>query len=85
MTNPDANHPFHLGDLINIDIKNGRGKLMTETTRVTLSPGLLSLDDFDGSAFIIHINPDTYCPGHPNPDAGCAGGGRAACGIIVFE
>lgn len=79
-SSPDGNHPFHSGDLINIDVKNGFGVLNTVTSRVTLSPGPLSIFDADGSAFIIHVAPDTYCPN--GPVAGCAGGGRAACGII---
>lgn len=77
---PDGNHPYHLGDLVNMLVKGGVGRLTTSTTRVTLSPGPLSLFDVDGSAFIIHVNPDTYCPNGPVP--GCAGGPRAACGII---
>lgn len=77
---PDGNHPFHSGDLINLEVKNGRGKLRATTSRITLSPGPLSLFDQDGSAFIIHVNPDTYCP--DGPVAGCAGGARAACGVI---
>lgn len=82
-SSPDGNHPFHSGDLINIKVKKkGRGNatLITRTTRVTLSPGPLSLFDADGSAFIIHVDPDTYCPN--GAQAGCAGGARAACGVI---
>ena len=78
---PDGNHPFHAGDLINITVREGRGVLFTLTSRVTLAPGPLSIFDADGSAVIIHTNPDTYCP--DGEVAGCAGGGRAACGIIV--
>lgn len=78
--NPDGNHPFHMGDLINLEVQNGAGSLETVTTRVTLSPGPLSIFDEDGSAFIIHVNEDTFCPDGPAP--GCAGGGRAACGVI---
>lgn len=77
---PDGNHPFHSGDLINIKVKNGVGLLKTTTSRVTLSPGPLSLFDADGSAFIVHVNPDSYCP--EGEVAGCAGGARAACGVI---
>jgi superoxide dismutase, Cu-Zn family len=80
-SSPDGNHPYHSGDLINIDVKNGLGVLNTTTSRVTLSAGPLSIFDADGSAFIIHVNPDTYCPA--GAVAGCAGGGRAACGIIT--
>jgi len=77
----DANHPFHSGDLINIDVREGRGVLFTLTSRVTLSPGPLSIFDQDGSALIIHTNPETYCP--DGGVVGCAGGDRDACGIIV--
>ncbi len=81
-SNPDGNHPFHSGDLINIRVnRHGRGYMRTRTSRITLSPGPLSLFDENGSAFIIHVNEDSYCP--DGVVAGCAGGARAACGIIV--
>ena len=51
-SSPDGNHPFHSGDLVNLDINDmgggvtlddgtplGSGSLRTITTRVTLSPG----------------------------------------------
>jgi Cu-Zn family superoxide dismutase len=79
-SNPDGNHPFHMGDLINVEIGSGRGVMETTTSRVTLSPGPLSVFDADGSAFIIHDGADTYCP--DGVVTGCAGGSRAACGII---
>ena len=80
-SNPDGNHPFHSGDLENIYLdENGDGKLSVVTTRVTLSPGPLSIFDQDGSAFIVHVEADTYCP--EGEAKGCAGGARAACGII---
>jgi superoxide dismutase, Cu-Zn family len=80
-SSPDGNHPFHAGDLVNIVINDdGRGTLFTTTSRITLSPGPLSVFDSDGSVLIVHVNPDTYCP--DGPVAGCAGGARAACGVI---
>ena len=79
-SSPDGNHPHHAGDLVNINVVDGSGFLQTPTTRVTLSDGPLSVFDEDGSAIIIHDNPDTYCPEGAEP--GCAGGSRAACGII---
>ena len=83
-SNPDGNHPYHAGDLINIDVDSrGRGLLSFVTSRVSLSPGPLSLFDENGSAFIIHVHPDSYCP--EGVAAGCAGGARAACGIIVRD
>lgn len=78
----DINHPYHMGDLINIEVKNGVGTMKHTTNRVTLSPGLLSILDADGSAFIIHTNPDTYCDEESDLKKGCAGGSRDACGII---
>lgn len=80
-TNPDGNHPFHSGDLVNIEVNDsGDGELITMTSRITLSPGPLSIFDTDGASLIIHVDPDTYCPG--GEEAGCAGGARLACGIF---
>lgn len=95
-TNPDLNHPFHLGDLPNIEVKkDGKGHMKAKTTRVTLSAGPLSVFDDDGSAVIVHVEEDTFCLEGNNKDAdgnvagaavpGCAGGARAACGIISWE
>ena len=81
----DINHPYHMGDLINIDVKNGKGSMMHTTNRVTLSPGRLSLFDADGSSFIIHTNEDTYCDQESDLKKGCAGGSRDACGIIKAD
>jgi Cu-Zn family superoxide dismutase len=79
---PDANHPFHMGDISNLDVKaNGVGTLQGVTTRVTLSDGPLSLFDADGSAVIIHGNPDQGITGEPK--SGVSGGPRVACGVIV--
>jgi Cu-Zn family superoxide dismutase len=78
----DINHPYHMGDLVNIEVREGVGTMMHTTNRVTLSPGLLSILDADGSAFIIHTNPDTYCDEEADLKKGCAGGSRDACGII---
>lgn len=78
----DINHPFHMGDLINIDSRNGRGVMRHTTNRITLSPGRLSIFDEDGSAIIIHTYEDTYCDEEDELKKGCAGGPRDACGII---
>jgi superoxide dismutase, Cu-Zn family len=81
-SSPDGNHPFHTGDLVNVTVNSrGVGVMHATTSRITLSPGPLSVFDADGSAFIVHVNPDTYCPA--GPVAGCAGGARAACGVIT--
>ena len=81
----DINHPYHMGDLINIDVINGKGSMMHTTNRVTLSPGRLTLFDDDGSSFIIHTNEDTYCDQESDLKKGCAGGSRDACGIIKAD
>ena len=78
----DINHPYHMGDLINIEVKDGVGYMKHTTNRVTLSPGRLTIMDEDGSAFIIHTNQDTYCDEESDLKKGCAGGSRDACGII---
>lgn len=90
-TNPEANvspglgnHPYHLGDLTNLTVSEDRkGALYTMTSRVTLSDGLNTLFDNDGSAFIIHEFEDKYLPDPPTKDA--PGGPRIACGIIIKE
>ena len=78
----DINHPFHMGDLVNIDVSNGVGYMKHVTSRITLSPGQLSILDHDGSALIIHDYPDTYCDREDEMNKGCAGGPRIACGVI---
>lgn len=75
------NHPYHSGDLVNLRVgADGRGALLTTTNRIALAPGNLSVFDDDASAFIVHALPDLYCPDPSDPN--CAGGARAACGII---
>jgi len=78
----DINHPFHMGDLVNLDVKNGVGTFRHTTNRVTLSPGRLGIFDADGSAIIVHTQPDTYCDEESELKKGCAGGAREACGVI---
>jgi Cu-Zn family superoxide dismutase len=78
---PDANHPYHMGDLPNLKVgADGKGELDATTTRVTISDGLLTLLDADGSAIIIHANPDQGITGEPK--SGLSGGPRVACGVI---
>lgn len=81
----DINHPYHMGDLINIEVREGVGTMKHTTNRVTLSAGRLSILDADGSSFIIHTNPDTYCDEEADLKKGCAGGSRDACGVIVAK
>ncbi len=82
MSDPDANHPFHMGDLPNL-VANAQGEaaFTVRTTRITLSPGPTSIFDADGSAIIIHGNPDQGITGAPR--SGVSGGPRVACGVIT--
>ena len=83
-TDPDANHPFHMGDLPNLSVgANGEGAMKTRTNRVTLSAGPLSLFDADGSAVIIHRNPDQGTTGAPK--SGVSGGARVGCGVLIKD
>jgi Cu-Zn family superoxide dismutase len=80
-TDPDVNHPFHMGDIPNMDVgQDGRGSLKAVTTRVTVSAGPLSIFDADGTAIIIHANPDQEIPGEAK--SGVSGGPRVACGVF---
>jgi superoxide dismutase, Cu-Zn family len=75
----DANHPFHMGDIPNLFVKkSGEGFLRHHTSRITLSPGPLSVFDANGSAVILHLNPDRGITGA----VGASGGSRVACGVI---
>jgi Cu-Zn family superoxide dismutase len=78
---PDMNHPFHMGDLPQLVADaNGNATLDAITTRVTLADGPLSLFDADGSAIILHGNPDQGITGEKG--SGVSGGPRVACGVI---
>ena len=78
---PDMNHPYHMGDLPNLVADaTGKATLKTVTTRVTLSVGPLSVFDADGTAIIIHGNPDQGVTGESR--SGLSGGPRVACGVI---
>jgi Cu-Zn family superoxide dismutase len=81
-TDPDANHPFHMGDVPNLVVgADGKGAMKIMTTRVTLSAGPLSVFDEDGTAIIIHGNEDQGTTGAPK--SGVSGGPRVACGVLV--
>jgi Cu-Zn family superoxide dismutase len=78
---PDVNHPFHMGDLPNIQVgSDGNGTMKARTTRVTLSAGPLSVFDENGTAIIIHGNPDQGISGPAK--SGVSGGPRVACGVL---
>ncbi len=69
----------HAGDLTNIWVNaDGIAKADIFSTDVTLSAdGAASMNDADGTAVIVHENPDSY-----GEDAGA--GGRIACGVVEF-
>lgn len=76
----EQNHPYHSGDLPNIEIdERGEGRLETITSRVTLYDSPVTLLDGDGTAIIIHQNTDEMIA---EGTAAQAGGGRLACGVI---
>jgi superoxide dismutase, Cu-Zn family len=80
-SNPDANHPFHMGDMPNL-VANASGvaKITHFTNRITLSPGPLSIFDDDGTVILVHGNPDMGVTGPAG--SGVSGGPRVACGIV---
>jgi Cu-Zn family superoxide dismutase len=69
---------FHAGDLPNVLAgADGNARADFFTPNVTLADGAAnSLFDADGSAIIVHVNPDSY-----GADAGA--GGRVACGVVT--
>ncbi|MDQ3207472.1 MAG: superoxide dismutase family protein [Gemmatimonadota bacterium] len=80
-TDPDVNHPFHMGDIPNLVVDRlGVGAMEARTSRITLSPGPLSVFDQDGSVVIVHADPDRGIPGPVK--SGVSGGPRIACGVI---
>lgn len=76
----EQNHPYHLGDLPNLNVNaRGVGKLQTFTTRISLSSSPVSVFDADNTAIIVHQNPDLFKAGGTASEAG---GGRLACGVL---
>lgn len=68
----------HAGDLGAITIgEDGTGSLSVQTPRFTLEPGETSLADDDGSAIVLHADPDDMVT-----DPSGNSGGRIACGVI---
>lgn len=81
-------HPSHAGDLPNLLVNaDGKASMMVKTGRFKVA----DLLDADGSALIIHADPDNHAniPSRyrPDPDTSTLGtgdaGGRIACGIIA--
>ena len=68
----------HAGDLGNISVgADGIGRFVIATDRFTLSPGPASLQDVDGSALVIHADPDDL-----TTDPSGESGARIACGVV---
>jgi len=76
---PNGDPTLHSGDLGNITVNaDGSGLLEATTHRFTLSEGSRSVFDSDGSAIVIHQNPDDL----ESQPAG-ASGGRIVCGVVA--
>lgn len=68
----------HAGDLTNVDADdNGMATVEIHSINVTLAAGPNSVLDADGSAIVLHADPDDYLT-----DPGGNAGDRFACGII---
>ena len=69
----------HAGDLPNLTIAaNGTGAFQAVNALITLAPGTNSLFDADGSALVIHADPDDEVT-----DPTGNSGGRIACALIM--
>lgn len=76
-----APHGSHAGDLPNLVVNEaGRGRLNATTDAATLSSSGVGLFDGDGSAVIIHANPDDFIT-QPTGNSG----GRVACGVVAAD
>jgi superoxide dismutase, Cu-Zn family len=85
---PDNNHPYHLGDVPELERRGSTFRMSAVTTRFVLQPDhATTIDDADGASVIVHELEDRgeeTPPGQPG-FAGSAGGGRVACGVIEME
>lgn len=68
----------HAGDLPNVIVRGGTFAVEHFNPRVTLTGDMNPLADEDGSAIIVHSQPDDY-ESQPSGDAG----ERVACGVIA--
>jgi Cu-Zn family superoxide dismutase len=69
----------HAGDLPNLTVEaNGTATYQATNALVTLGPGANSLLDADGSALVIHADPDDDVT-----DPAGNSGGRIACAVIA--
>ena len=71
----------HAGDLVNLHVDNdGTVTYVVTTSLITLTEGERAIFDSDGSAVILHAQPDDYVT-----DSGGESGDRIACGVIEQE
>jgi Cu-Zn family superoxide dismutase len=69
----------HAGDLPNLTVgADGSGRFETMNTRIALAAGPSSILDADGSALVIHGNPDDF-----TTDPAGGSGARIACGVVA--
>lgn len=75
---PEATATGHAGDLGSITVgTDGTGMTTVETDRFTLSIGPTSLQDADGSALVVHADPDDL-----TTDPSGNSGAGIACGVV---
>jgi Cu-Zn family superoxide dismutase len=69
----------HGGDLPNLTVgPDGNGRMETTTEQLSLGSGSTSVWDADGSALVVHANPDDF-----KTDPTGNSGARIACGVLV--
>jgi Cu-Zn family superoxide dismutase len=69
----------HAGDVPNLYVtKSGTGRFQTMNDRITLSSGINTVFDSDGSALVIHAAGDD-----DTTDPSGSSGDRIACGVLV--
>jgi superoxide dismutase, Cu-Zn family len=78
--NPEnATHPQHAGDLGNLTADaNGNAIFLISLDDLTLDDGPMGLADADGTALVIHADPDDLAT-----DPSGNSGGRIACAVIA--
>ncbi len=76
LNNPQGSHAGDLAELV--AAANGTANYSTTNAMVTLGAGANSLFDADGTALVIHADPDDQ-----TTDPTGNSGGRIACGVVV--
>jgi len=77
------NHPYHLGDVPQLEVRGSAARLHAVTTRFVLQPDHpTTIFDDDGASVIVHAMEDR---GHEAEPGAPAGGARVACGVIEMS